>query len=124
MHSPMTKRPISVTVVAWLYIVTGAAGLALQLANWRTARLLSFDTSGVASIRALAIVAGVFLLLRHNWARWLAVAWMAFHMWVGFLNSVRQGIAHSVFLILIVWLLFRPAASAWFRRSDPAPPAV
>jgi hypothetical protein len=28
----------------------------------------------------LALIAGIFRLRRHDWARWLALAWMAFHV--------------------------------------------
>ena len=37
--------------------------------------------------RSAQIVAGVFMLYGHNWARWLLVVWLAFHVIVGALHS-------------------------------------
>lgn len=62
----------------------------------------------------LAIVSGLFMLLGRNWARWLALAWMAFHLAISF-PIVRQVISHSIILGLIAWLLFRQDARRYFQ---------
>jgi uncharacterized membrane protein HdeD (DUF308 family) len=106
-----TKRPIAVIVIACLYIVVGAAGL---IAHFRD--LHQPETKWILLVEFLALLAGIFILLRHNWARWLAVAWMAFHVAISY-PVARQIAVHSLFLIAITWLLFRSDARAWFSRT-------
>src|SRR5215472_7021520 len=58
---------------------------------------------------------GVFLLRGQNWARWVAVAWVALHVIVSVLNTFHGIVVHSLLFILIAWLLFRPEAARYFR---------
>ncbi len=117
----MTKRPLTVTVLGWLLIVTGAIGLAAQVYNLWTAHAFADEDIWIALVRALAIVAGAFLLRGLNWARWLALAWSAFHVAISFLNSPQQVVVHGLLLVLFAWLLYRSDARAYFR--PPQPPA-
>lgn len=64
----------------------------------------------------LAILAGAFMLLDHNWARWLALAWMAFHVAISF-PVLRQMAVHSIIFGVIAWLLFRPDVGRYFVTS-------
>ena len=64
----------------------------------------------------LAIVCGVFLLLAHNWARWLAIAWMAFHVVISF-GELPKLAVHSLFLVLIAWCLFRASSNRFFQQN-------
>jgi len=68
----------------------------------------------IAGIRVVAIVGGVFLLLGHNWARWLMAAWLAFHVVVSFYHSVQEAVMHTILLILYVFFVFRPPDSEYF----------
>ena len=106
-----TKPPISVLVIACLYIAVGAIGF---IAHFRD--LHQPETKWILLTEFLALVAGVFLLRRHNWARWLAVAWMAFHVAISYPVAAQLAV-HSLFLAAIAWLLFRPDARAWFRST-------
>jgi Trk-type K+ transport system membrane component len=110
------KRPITVLIVACVYIAVGAIGFVF---HFHLAELLAFqrDSLLIELTELLAIISGVFLLLGRNWARWLAVAWMGFHVAISF-PVVRQIVVHSLLLVLIVWLLFRPAAGRYFRREN------
>ena len=112
----MNKRPLVVTIVAVLYIVAGAVGFAYHLKDFRGASAFPWNVVGIELVRLAAIVAGVFVLLGLNWARWLAVAWMAFHVVVGALHGFVQAATHGVFLLIILWFLFRPEASRFFKR--------
>jgi uncharacterized membrane protein len=105
-----SKRPITVTVLAVLFILTGIGGLATHLTDFKTR-----EDFLVALVRLLAIVAGAFMLRGHNWARWLAIAWIAFHVAISFLNSIQQAAVHALILILFAIVLFRPPANAYFR---------
>jgi len=72
----------------------------------------------IALVRLIAVVCGAFMLRGADWARWLALAWMAFHVVVGFLHSMREGAIHGLILVVIAYLLFRPEARAYFRGGE------
>lgn len=106
-----SKRPVSVLIVACLYILVGIVGF-----SYHFPELLKHqpETVWIELTELLPIVCGVFLLRRCNWARWLALAWMALHVAISF-PVLRQVLVHSLFLAVIAWALFRPAASRYFR---------
>jgi len=68
-----------------------------------------YEDVWIEATELLAFVAGVFMLRGHNWARWLALAWIAFHVEISF-PVVRQIAIHSLILAVIAWLLFRSRA--------------
>jgi len=115
----MNQRPRSITVIAWLFIAVGVVTLTGHL--WQqhasdSARNNSLEPGLVwgSLVRAVAIVGGAFMLRGFNWARWLMVLWMVFHVGLSFLHSVFQVLFHTVLFGLIGYLLFRPEASAYF----------
>lgn len=65
----------------------------------------------------VAVICGAFMLRGHNWARWTAIGWIAFHVilsaFIGFLECA----VHALLCAVIAWLLFRPAASRYFRPA-------
>jgi hypothetical protein len=105
------KIPISVIVIACLYLAVGVGGFALHFKD-----LGAPDGAWIEITEFLAIVCGAFLLRAQNWARWLAIAWMAFHVAISF-PVLRELAVHSLFLIVIVWCLFRADAARYFRRA-------
>ena len=109
------KRPISVTLIGCLYIVIGAVGFLYHAREFSAANAFRFDVLGIEIIRLLAILAGAFILRGRNWARWLAIAWMAFHVIVSAFHDLRQFAMHALFFAIISWLLLRPAAAQCFR---------
>ncbi len=76
----MNQRPISVTVIACLYVATGAIGFAYHAGEFRGGQPVRFELSGIELIRIGAVVSGVFMLRGRNWARWLALVWMGYHV--------------------------------------------
>ena len=93
----MRKRPLSVTVIGWIFIVLG--GIAL-VASWvplaqRLAEFKEhpFEYAPVFVARVLAVLCGVFMLC-------------------GLLFAV------------VVYFLFRPRASAYFRDLKAEPPQI
>lgn len=64
--------------------------------------------------RLLALVGGVFMLYGRNWARWLLVAWMVFHLVISALHSTMQLVLHALIFTVILYFLFRRSASAYF----------
>ena len=64
-----------------------------------------------------AIVAGVFLLRGARWARWLALAWVAFHVVVSALNSLSDALPHAALLLVIGYVLLGPPTSQYYRQA-------
>ncbi len=65
-------------------------------------------------VRLAGIVSGIFMLYGYNWARWLLVAWIAFHIVISALHSVPELLMHVVIFSVILFFLFRRPASAYF----------
>jgi hypothetical protein len=110
----MRQRPLSVTLLACLYL---AVGVVRFVAHFHGLLAHQPDAIWVELTELLAVVIGVFLLLGHNWARWLALAWIAFHVAITIHEPLPLAV-HSAFLVLFAWVLFRAAARRWF---GPAP---
>jgi hypothetical protein len=106
------RVPVTVIVIACLYLAVGIGGSVAHFSQHRAP-----DWIGIEITELLAIVCGVFLLRAQNWARWLAIAWIAFHVAMSF-GVLRQLAVHSVLIVLIVWCLFRPDASRFFRSTQ------
>lgn len=113
----MRSRPITVTSLAWLYIVVGVLSTAFHVAQFRTHPPTPSEFFWIPFLGLLAVVAGVFLLRGSNWARWLALAWMAFHVALSVFHPLQELLVHSLFLALFAYLLFRPAARAYFHSG-------
>lgn len=102
------KRMPAVIAIAVLYIAVGSAGFIGHFPrHWQGEDFL------IELTELAAIICGAFLLRRKNWARWLAVAWMALHVAISF-PAPSQVAIHLSFLILIAWVLFRPATRGYF----------
>jgi hypothetical protein len=57
------------------------------------------------------------LLMGRGWARWLLLAWLAFHVFVSAFHSVSQSLAHVVLLIAVGYFLLAPSASVYFQSK-------
>jgi hypothetical protein len=116
----MNKRPLAIAVVAWLFIAIGVLGFVFHLPLHRA---FHPDDLWPLVLELILLADGIFLLRRANWARWLFLAWMSFHVALSFYSSLRLVAIHTLFLVLFGWILFRPASTAWFRTRTP-PAAV
>lgn len=114
----MPKRPLTITVVAALFLAIGAAGTVRLFPTGTAPRLFSTDHLLILALSLVAVLCGVFLLRRQNWARWLALTWIAAHVAISFLNSIQEVAVHALLLLLIAYILFRPEGNAWFRASE------
>jgi hypothetical protein len=114
----MRKRPLSITVVGLLFLVTGVVTFGFHLARGLSRGEIHSDVWLVLSVSILAVVAGVFMLLGSNWARWLALAWLTFHVVISALHSWQETTMHALLLAAITWLLLRPEASRWFAPQE------
>jgi hypothetical protein len=109
------KRPISVLLIACMFIAVGVITFAAGLKTFGHP-----DFYAVEITETLAIVAGVFMFLGHNWARWLAIAWMAFHVFLTMFQH-KYALTHLVIFVLVALILFRSDSRQYFRRPTPTP---
>lgn len=114
----MNQRPIAVTVIAWLLIAVGIFGFGFHLKELFLERSFHWEDLSVPMVNLLACALGFFILKGHNWARWLAVAWMAFHVAISLFESLERTAMHLLLLGLIAYALFRRDAKVYFERPQ------
>jgi hypothetical protein len=113
MNSSSRNRPVSILILACLYIAVGAIGFVYHFrALWQP------DGVWIELTEFLAILSGAFMLRGRNWARWLALVWMAFHVVLSAFGAFRELAMHSLIFAGIVWLLFRPEARRYFSDAE------
>ena len=108
-----SKRPIDVLGVAWLFILVGAVGL---VRHFPRPMVFHTDDVWILLTELLAVTAGAFMLRSSNWARWLAIVWMVFHVALSW-PFVHQLVVHAVITILIAVLLFRRPSQQFFTSG-------
>ena len=113
----MRKRPLSITVIGWLFVAAGAVGLAYHATEFRTTRPFQYDVLWVCLVRLLAILCGLLVLRGRNWARWGLLVWIAYHVILSAFHALSELVIHSVLFAVIAYFLFRPQASAYFRGA-------
>jgi hypothetical protein len=118
----MKKRPATVTAVACLYVLTGLASIAYHLLAFRRHPPGLLAGAGLCGLGAAAVVAGIYLFMGKDWARWLALLWMAYHVVVSSFNGVEILLMHAAIFLLFAYILLGREARAYFR-SGPMPAA-
>ncbi len=108
------NRPVTVLIIAALYISMGTIGFAY---HFRAMMAFQQYSVWIELVRLVAVLCGTFMLRGRNWARWLAIAWMAFHVAISF-PGLGQVAIHLLFLVTIAWFLFRPDAEQYFRATE------
>jgi hypothetical protein len=112
------KRPLSVTILGCLYLAVGIIGFVYHGKESLSRSAFQSDVIWIELTEFAAIVSGAFILRGHNWARWLAVAWIAFHVIISAFNALPEFAIHCLFCAVIAWILFRPAAGQYFRSAQ------
>ena len=105
------RRPMAVLLVSCLYMAVGSIGLLVNLSKLIA---MQHDWLWIELTELLALFAGVFMFRGRNWARWLALVWMAFHVAISF-PVIREIVNHSIILVLITWVLFLPDTRRFFK---------
>ena len=108
------QRPRSITIISWLFIIFGSIALVSGLVK-------GADFKGhwyVHLSRLLQIIAGVFMLYGRNWARWLVVVWIAFHIVISALHSAVYLLMHVAIFSVILFFIFRRQASDYFLAPN------
>jgi hypothetical protein len=113
----MNKRPLPVLLVGCVYLLTGAIGLVSRLIQFKPQPPFQYDIVWISLVSLAAIVAGAYLLQGCNWARWLATAWIAFHVVLSAFHSVSEFAIHTLLFFVFGYFLFRPSANRYFRPA-------
>ncbi len=108
------KRPFQIIVIALLFIVGGLATLVVPVLK----NPLNRWTLALALLGIIAIVGGIFVYKGRGWARWVVLAWLAFHVVVSALNSLSLAAAHLVLLIAVGYFLLVPPTSKYFNSAN------
>jgi len=124
----MMRRPRPITVLAWAFVAVGAAGL---LKDWwplltpaAAQQVAKLKADGLADLgpawtsRLVAIIGGVWLLRGHNWARWLLVVWMVFHIALSAFHSWEELLTHCAIFLPILYFLFRGSSDLYFQTPQ------
>ncbi len=114
----MIKRPLSVTIISCLLAAAGVIGLVYHLSEFKAQHSFHNDIVWVSLIRLLAIVSGAFMLRGSNWARWLAIVWIAFHVVISYFQSWQQVAVHALLLLAFAYFLFRSDATRYFHHAE------
>ena len=114
----MKNCPLPVIIVSILFIVAGCVGFVYHLKEFFDPNAKLYELFWVQFVRILAIVCGFLLLRSINWARWLAIAWMFYHVLISAFHSPSDVILHIVFLLLVIVLLYLPKSSAFFQMKN------
>jgi hypothetical protein len=118
----MRARPISIAIVGWLFVAVGLVGLAggtMMLLD-ETGEGFDAHLAWATASQLASIVGGAFLLSGRNWARWLLVAWMAFHIVLSATHDVPKLLVRCAIFAPILYVLFRPATAGFFARARAA----
>lgn len=119
----MTKRPLSVTVTSWFFIAAGIMGLVYHAREFNAQGLFESEVVLGVAIRFLAILGGIFSLRGNNWARWLLLSWIAYHVVLSVFHTAGEVMVHAVIMAGTTYGLFSAVGSAYFRKArQEAPP--
>lgn len=117
----MNNRPLVVTIVSWFYVAVGvislvAHSLSLLAPGMLPGRGTTQEHSLALLSAILAIAGGAFMLRGRDWARWLCVAWMGFHVILSFWHPRSELLVHALLFAGVLYLLLRPSSAAYFRE--------
>jgi hypothetical protein len=111
----LKKCPLPLAVLSCLLAATGVLGIAAQPVRFWTEHHFELDMVWAGLVSAVAIVSGVYMLRGNNWARWLAMAWIVFHVVLSLFHAWQQVAIHGVIFAAFAFFLFRPEANVFFR---------
>jgi predicted membrane protein len=118
----MKDRPIPVLLVACLFILAGTVALIYHAREYLGQAAIDSQSILVLGVRIVAVACGILLLRRVNWARWVAIAWLAYHVVLSFFHSLSETIFHVALMVIVSILLFLPKSSEFFRDKRKLQP--
>ena len=105
----MKHRPLSITLISLLFIVAGTVGIIYHASELKDGTMP--EAGLVFFVRMLAIIGGVYTLRGANWARWLLVVWILYHVILSFFHTSAELIMHVALSIVVVISLFHAKAN-------------
>lgn len=125
----MDKRPLSLTIIAWIMVIGGVFGLysSLTIGSNDLARQIIEESGGSIFVQQVAGVIGCIVSLAcaygifkgQPWSRVLYVAWGVIGIIVSYLSApiISAIVVSALFVAVISFFLFRPAADRWFAAK-------
>jgi hypothetical protein len=113
----MKNIPLSVIIICIVFILAGITGIIYHANEWQS---IGIDTEVVVAflIRLAAVIGGVFALRGKNWARWLLVLWILYHVALSVFHPASELITHFVIAIIVGLCLFNGKANRYFRKMN------
>jgi hypothetical protein len=117
----MSQRPISVTVIGGLFIASGCialfSGLLPLAQHIDELKQHPFESGLVDLVRILGVTGGLFTLCGFNWARWLIVGWLTYHVILSGFHSPAELLIHALLAVVVTYFLFRAPTGNYFRAA-------
>jgi len=110
------KRPLAVAIIGCLFIVAGLTGIIYHAPEWKTTGLQAESILALV-VRLVAIVGGIFTLKGSNFARWVLVIWIVYHVILSFYHSTAELVTHIAFTVVVLLGLFNSKANEYFRKG-------
>lgn len=126
----MKNRPTSITVIAWILIVSGGVSLiisTISLNNRMDQVLMARSPLPIPVQHAMTcaglvvfIVSGIGLLKAQNWSRFLYAIWSTLRFLISLVTSPMSValIPEIVLFAVIVFFLFRPKANQYLTGTE------
>jgi hypothetical protein len=96
-------------------MATGLLSLVSHLTGFTGHHPIEPDIVWALLVNLAALVAGGFMLRAANWARWLALAWIGFHVILSLFHSAWELGIHTLVFAGFAYFLFRRQANDYFR---------
>jgi hypothetical protein len=126
----MKKRPLSVTIISWIYILLSILilfGTLLRMLHpaFRQAVLQHLDSFMFTRLGpVLGIICGIFMLRGCNWARQLIFVWFAIAALSIVVFQPWDIWKPTLLFIIAVFFLYRPSAADYFRAARHESPEI
>lgn len=117
----MNERPYAVTVLSFAFLAVGVIGVAYHLTEFKAWHPFQYDVLWVCLVRLMAGVCGAYMLRGRNWARWLALVWIAYHVILSGFHSLDELAVHSVLFASAAYVLLSRNARQYFRGLKTQP---
>jgi hypothetical protein len=126
------KRPTSVSVIAWIFIVTSVLSLAVNFYNLNNPMVRDMMARSLLPVSlqfgilfvglVITVISGVGLLKRFNWSRMLYIGWSLLATVVTLITSPMKVVVVPGLVVLgiIAFFLYRPKVNAWFAGQPVA----
>ncbi len=126
----MKKRPTSITVIAWILIVTGGISLVTSTISLNNPMLKELMGRSPIPLPVqyvmmyvgllITLISGIAMLKGKNWARFLYVIWniISFVICIATFPMKASMIPGFIIFLIEAFFLFRPKANEYFTGTE------